>query len=377
MSMILDAMKRSKEGGTKSSGLPTVDTVHYVPQPESRFSRWQIGGLVAGVLVSIVALIVGLQPFADLGQASQVPLSEGQSPTTEVKQSGRQSSQGQRAEVQSFSERTIAPNTSRPIPDADSTPTQDQMSGPKNGEDLTSARFAKSNPQKARSRALEVEQREVAGTAVAIGTAPVATRSSNAFSSLSAQRLGASTEPADADELQAIYRALNEEANRAVDENPARSFQTRSSEDIASPLTGVIGAGNGVRDSGLDGVNDSLVESGVSGVSTREDEGRQIDFAEILAAAQEDLGVKPLVESAEPLLETLSQQIKNEIPTLIYSDHAYEPVGSSSVTLNGKLLRERQRVGAFTVVEILPDSVVLRWRESQFRVRARNSWVNL
>ena len=102
-----------------------------------------------------------------------------------------------------------------------------------------------------------------------------------------------------------------------------------------------------------------------------------IDFADILAAAQEELGVRPLVESSEPLLETLSQQIKDDIPSLIYSEHRYDPAGSSSVTLNGKTAKERQRVGAFTVIEILPDSVILRWRETQFRVRARNSWVNM
>ena len=102
-----------------------------------------------------------------------------------------------------------------------------------------------------------------------------------------------------------------------------------------------------------------------------------MDFADILAAAQEEMGVKPLVESSEPLLETLSQQIKDDIPSLIYSEHRYDPLGNSSVTLNGKVLKVRQRAGAFTVIEILPDSVVLRWRETQFRVRARNSWVNM
>jgi hypothetical protein len=34
-------------------------------------------------------------------------------------------------------------------------------------------------------------------------------------------------------------------------------------------------------------------------------------------------------------------------------------------------------VGAFTVIDILSDSVVLKWRETQFRVRARNSWINM
>lgn len=102
-----------------------------------------------------------------------------------------------------------------------------------------------------------------------------------------------------------------------------------------------------------------------------------VDFAEILANAQSELGVSPLVESTEPLLETLSQQIKDDIPSLIYSAHDFRPSGRSSVVLNGESAGERQKVGAFTVVEILPDSVILRWRETQFRVRARNSWINM
>ena len=55
--MILEAMKRSKEGETKTSDVPTVDTVHYVPEPESRFSRWQMGGMLAGVVVIIAVML--------------------------------------------------------------------------------------------------------------------------------------------------------------------------------------------------------------------------------------------------------------------------------------------------------------------------------
>jgi hypothetical protein len=62
---------------------------------------------------------------------------------------------------------------------------------------------------------------------------------------------------------------------------------------------------------------------------------------------------------------------------LIYSEHNYLANGRSEVVLNGQSMTERQRVGPFTVVEILPDSVILRWREIQFRVRARNSWINM
>ena len=76
-------------------------------------------------------------------------------------------------------------------------------------------------------------------------------------------------------------------------------------------------------------------------------------------------------------METLSQQTKDQTPSLIYSEHNYSVRGRSEVVINGQSLTERQRVGQFTVVEILSDSVILRWRETQFRVRARNSWINM
>ena len=61
----------------------------------------------------------------------------------------------------------------------------------------------------------------------------------------------------------------------------------------------------------------------------------------------------------------------------IYSDHDYQELGESSVLMNGKTVRENQRVGPFVLVEILPDSAILRWRDVEFRLRARNSWINL
>ena len=60
--MILEAMKRSKEGETKTSDVPTVDTVHYVPEPETRFSRWQVGGMLAGVVVVIAGVLTTIWP---------------------------------------------------------------------------------------------------------------------------------------------------------------------------------------------------------------------------------------------------------------------------------------------------------------------------
>ena len=157
----------------------------------------------------------------------------------------------------------------------------------------------------------------------------------------------------NADELSSLYAAMNEEAKASRDSSTA--FQAEA-------------------EVGPDG-RDQAAE--VSRAPDDYDQSTAVDLAEILARAQKELGVQPLVESGEPLLETLSQQAKDQIPSLIYSEHNYSAYGRSEVVLNGQSLTERQRVGPFTVVEILPDSVILRWRETQFRVRARNSWINM
>ena len=158
--------------------------------------------------------------------------------------------------------------------------------------------------------------------------------------------------------LATLYASMNEASEAAIQGRSITedAIRTNAGEDVAAS-SGVIKA----------------VEANESNTV----EQLPVDFAEILAKAQSELGVSPLVESTEPLLETLSQQIKDDIPSLIYSAHDFRPSGRSSVVLNGESAGERQKVGAFTVVEILPDSVILRWRETQFRVRARNSWINM
>lgn len=153
--------------------------------------------------------------------------------------------------------------------------------------------------------------------------------------------------------LSSLYAAMNKEAEAALERPTASEAETEVFLDVRDEAAEVLEAPVG------------------------SEEGTTVDFAEILAQARKELGVQPLVKSGEPLLETLSQQTKDQIPSLIYSEHKYSASGRSEVVLNGQSLTRQQRVGPFTVVEILPDSVILRWREIQFRVRARNSWINL
>jgi hypothetical protein len=103
-----------------------------------------------------------------------------------------------------------------------------------------------------------------------------------------------------------------------------------------------------------------------------------IDIEKLLAEAQAELADTKLQDNGVPFLATLSQQTKDSIPTLMYQRHDYSGnSGKSRVLINGKTLSAGAAVGGVKVVEILPDSVVLEFKGTRFRLRALNSWVNL
>ena len=104
---------------------------------------------------------------------------------------------------------------------------------------------------------------------------------------------------------------------------------------------------------------------------------QDLDVEAILRRAQQSWGDSQLVPSSTPLLEALSQQQKDRIPTLMYTVHQWATDQPPSVVLNGARLGEGQRVGGFQVREILVDSVILVWGDVEFRLPALNSWINL
>lgn len=106
---------------------------------------------------------------------------------------------------------------------------------------------------------------------------------------------------------------------------------------------------------------------------------RPIDIEEVLARTEEAVKTARLREHSAPFLSSLSQQVKNDIPTMLYSAHDYSSKsGKSSVVINGKVLREGGTIASGVKLdEILSDSIVLSHRGTQFRLRALNSWVNL
>ena len=113
----------------------------------------------------------------------------------------------------------------------------------------------------------------------------------------------------------------------------------------------------------------------VANPAVRED---PVDIERILLKAREEMKDARLVEHEAPFLATLSQQSKDEIPTILYQRHDFSTnVRQSTVVLNGSSLQAGAETRGVKVEEILPDSVVLNYRGVVFRLRALNSWVNL
>ncbi len=104
-----------------------------------------------------------------------------------------------------------------------------------------------------------------------------------------------------------------------------------------------------------------------------------IDIEEVLVNTEEALRASRLQEHSAPFLADLSQQRKDDIPSIMYRHHDYSSdAAQSSVVLNGKKVRVGERLaGGIRLDEILPDSIVLSHKGQQFRLRALNSWVNL
>ena len=312
MSMILDAIKRSKEAAGSGS-IPSLDTEHYAA-PDSQF--WQKGWVKFLALLLGVVLVVGSTVFF-LAETNESPAVSSESDATL-----KTAAEGQKAGT----------STTPPREDRGKTGVS-QLPAIVEGVPVSSGqtKSVMAGGQSANKTRLIVIETDLPSTAV--------------------------NRPSP-QELSSLYAAMNEEA--AVSRESGAGVEVGAK----TPVTTL-------------GAEANATSAKASEKSEETEETAAVDFADILAEAQRELGVQPLVDSAEPLLETLSQQTKDLIPSLIYSEHNYSPNGRSEVVLNGQSLTERQRVGPFMVVEILPDSVILRWRETQFRVRARNSWINM
>jgi hypothetical protein len=104
-----------------------------------------------------------------------------------------------------------------------------------------------------------------------------------------------------------------------------------------------------------------------------------VNIEEVLQQARDEMKNEHLNEHAVPLLSSMSQQTKDGVPTVYYQRHDYSSDANiSTVVLNGKPLKVGgSPLSGMKVEEILPDSVVLSYQGTTFRLRALNSWINL
>lgn len=124
----------------------------------------------------------------------------------------------------------------------------------------------------------------------------------------------------------------------------------------------------------VDGASDASQKD----VDTSEPAAKElIDVERVLREMRGRKTKEALVAHATPLLDDLSKQFRDRVPTLMYSFHDYTPSGRSRVIINGDTLASGQRTRGVEVLEILPDSVILRFESTDFRLRSLNSWVNL
>ena len=94
----------------------------------------------------------------------------------------------------------------------------------------------------------------------------------------------------------------------------------------------------------------------------------------LLASSQRDA----VLNSALPTLETLSEDDRDSVPTLLYSAHDYRTEGGSKVMINREWWSEGQQVSGIKVVEIRAKSTVFETQNgTRFVQPALSSWVNL
>lgn len=78
------------------------------------------------------------------------------------------------------------------------------------------------------------------------------------------------------------------------------------------------------------------------------------------------------------VIRDLPLSMQSGIPTLMYSQHEYNPQGRSFIVINNQEIRVGQTFGGSCVLEkILADGIIVTIEDKSFTLRALSSWVNL
>lgn len=165
----------------------------------------------------------------------------------------------------------------------------------------------------------------------------------------------------DAEKLAALNHAMWQDAEAAL---PKEAGQTSGPKVAALEAQGAAPA-------------EQRRSEPSAALPTPSGDASPIDLQEVMERLARDAGEVVLTPHPTPLLEVLTQQQKDRVPTIIYTAHQFGANASTFVELNGSRLREGESREGIRVVEILADSVILSVSDTQFRLKALNSWVNL
>jgi len=79
-----------------------------------------------------------------------------------------------------------------------------------------------------------------------------------------------------------------------------------------------------------------------------------------------------------PDVGDLPWSLRQEIPTINYSAHNYRGDGQANVVINGQMYRPGQALASeLTLESVYEDGVILKFRQTAFKLRALNSWINM
>ena len=165
----------------------------------------------------------------------------------------------------------------------------------------------------------------------------------------------------DPDELAALNRAMWADAG---------ALGSEVADQIDAPLTDQVAGAGRIQQA-------ALAEKTPTSVDEGQVDAPEIDLQEVMERLALEAGGAALSPHPVPLLDNLTQQQKDRVPTIIYSAHQFGGDNPSFVELNGSRLKEGESDQTIRVDEILDDSVILSVVGTQFRLKALNSWINL
>lgn len=332
MSLILDALNRSRR---EDEAVPGLDTYHPVASKRRTPGRYMPWVALAVALLIIAWLLL---------DRDRAPVPAASAPMSEVAENLSSALSSVKGQLQANAEQQSTASATPPA--ATEAATTPISTGPA-AEPASQAPSAQLPPQVA-------AQGSPQSVAASAATEPVA-------------------QPADeppGDSVDTAAQAASEPAAESASESatdPAVAALYQRAPDAA-----------GQAEPAVEAAKKKARQPEPAAMAAR-DEEEPVDLERLLVQARDEVENAQLVEHPAPFLAALSQQTKNDIPTIYYQRHDYaDSAARSSVVLNNKTLRVGgSPVSGMRVEEILPDSVILSYRGTQFRLRALNSWINL